>query len=88
MINVIMEDLWERKFMSQHSLSENKAKNDKSDTPAKPALPPDSVQTIIGIPFILYGKKTMHNNLPFHSFFRLCHRILEKDTHHPGSKAH
>ena len=58
MINVIMEDLWDRKFMSQHSLSGKKAKNDKSDTPAKPALPADSVQAIISIHlFILYGKK-------------------------------
>nr|CAH0103524.1 unnamed protein product [Daphnia galeata] len=42
-----MEDLWDRKFMSQHSLGGMKAKNDKSDTPAKPVLPPDSVQAII-----------------------------------------
>jgi hypothetical protein len=46
--------------MSKHSLSGNKAKNDKSDTPAKPALPLDSVLTIISIHFILYEKKTMH----------------------------
>jgi hypothetical protein len=73
--------------MSEHSLSGNKAKNDKSDKPTKPALPTDSVQAIISIHFIL--KKTMHNNLPFRIFFRLCHRILEKAIHlHPGSKAH
>ncbi|XP_046633073.1 uncharacterized protein LOC124312632 [Daphnia pulicaria] len=33
--------------MSEHSLSGNKAKNDKSDKPTKPALPTDSVQAII-----------------------------------------
>ncbi len=68
MINVIMEDLWDRKFMSQHSLSGNKAKNDKSDKPAKPALPPDSVQAIISIHFILYGKKQCITIYPF-TFF-------------------
>ncbi len=49
MINVIMEDICDRKFMSQHSfISGMKAKNDKSETPAtKPALPADSVQAII-----------------------------------------
>jgi hypothetical protein len=89
MINVIMEDLWDRKFMSEHSLSGSKVKNHKSDKPAKPALPSDSVQAIISIHFILYRKKQMHNNLPFHIFFRLCHRILEKAIHyHPGRKAH
>ncbi|KZS19955.1 Uncharacterized protein APZ42_013480 [Daphnia magna] len=47
MINVLMEDLWDRTFMTQHSLSGKKAKNDKSDGPPKPALPADPVQAII-----------------------------------------
>ena len=60
-----MEDLWDRKFMSQHSLSGKKAKNDKSDTPPKPALPADSVQAIISINFILYRKKQCITINPF-----------------------
>jgi hypothetical protein len=78
MINVIMEDLWERKFMSQHSLSGNKAKNDKSDTPVKPSLPPDSVQTIIGIYFILYGKKQCITIYPSTVFLDYVTEFLRK----------
>jgi hypothetical protein len=89
MINVIMKDLWERKFMSQHSLSGHKLKKNKADTPAKPALPPDSVQAIMSIHFILSEKKQCITIYPVTFFFRLCHRILEKAIHHHSrSKAH
>jgi hypothetical protein len=46
MINVIMEALWDREFMSKHSLTGKKAPTDKSNNPAKPALPKDDVQAI------------------------------------------
>lgn len=51
MTNVLMEDLWDRTFMAQHSLSGKKAKNDKSDGPPKPALPAYPVQAIKSIIF-------------------------------------
>ncbi|KAK4013354.1 hypothetical protein OUZ56_025626 [Daphnia magna] len=46
MINVIMEALWDREFMSKHSLTGKKAPTDKSNNPAKEALPKDDVQAI------------------------------------------
>ena len=46
MINVIMEEMWVRSFMSSHSLTGKKAPTDKSNNPAKPALPKEDVEAI------------------------------------------
>lgn len=46
MINVIMEDLWDRTFMSSHSLTGKKAPTDKSSNPPKPAFPKEDVEAI------------------------------------------
>ncbi|KZS07752.1 Uncharacterized protein APZ42_028462 [Daphnia magna] len=56
MTNVLMEDLWDRTFMAQHSLSGKKAKNDKSDGPPKPALPAYPVQAIKNYVTEFWGK--------------------------------
>jgi hypothetical protein len=44
MINIIMEELWDRKFMSKHSLTGKKAPTDKTNNPAKPAFSKEGVQ--------------------------------------------
>jgi hypothetical protein len=41
-----MEALWDREFMSKHSLTGKKAPTDKTKNPAKPALPKEDVQAI------------------------------------------
>ncbi|KAK4037531.1 hypothetical protein OUZ56_029563 [Daphnia magna] len=51
MINVIMEDLWDRTFMSSHSLTGKKAPTDKSSNPPKPALPKKVVEAITEFTF-------------------------------------
>jgi hypothetical protein len=44
MINIIMEELWDRKFMSKHSLTGKKVPTDKTNNPAKPAFSKEGVQ--------------------------------------------
>ena len=55
MMNIIMEALWDREFMSKHSLTRKKAPTDKTNNPAKLSLPKEDVQAIA-------SKSTMRTN--------------------------
>ncbi|KAK4006358.1 hypothetical protein OUZ56_011512 [Daphnia magna] len=57
MINIIMEALWDREFMSKHSLTGKKAPTDKTNNPAKPALPQEDVQAITSFIVEFWGTK-------------------------------
>ncbi|XP_045035891.1 uncharacterized protein LOC123476941 [Daphnia magna] len=57
MINIIMEALWDREFMSKHSLTGKKAPTDKTNNPAKPALPKEDVQAITSFIVEFWGTK-------------------------------
>ena len=46
MMNIIMEALWDREFMSKHSLTGKKAPTDITNNPAKPALPKEDVKQL------------------------------------------
>ncbi len=46
MINAIMEEMWDRSFMSSHSLTGKNAPTDKRNNTAKPALPKEDVEVI------------------------------------------
>jgi hypothetical protein len=77
MINIIMEALWDREFMSKHSLTGKKAPTDKTKNPAKPALPKEDVQAIT-------SKSTMKTSklqfLGFDFHFRFRGGILGNKT--------
>lgn len=52
-----MEVLWDREFMSKHSLTGKKAPTDKTNNSAKPALSKEDIQAITSFIVVFGGTK-------------------------------